>query len=519
MRKSFFIFCVATSAGVASYSAYWFHQADVARTRTVELVTKFNAYESHVDAGVAPLRYESIYTGGFPFAPTVALKRPVFTIPVSALLQRAQTSKNIGHIKQPIEWTEIISADEITIAQRGLNGELSFHLSGPVTDQSYIDHKLRSTTLSTSDELTCNVKAPANFIDRLTASEQTLPLGNIDWATTDGSIGCMAKRLDIRDQTSNAIAYKADETSFSISNAASKNANRSIRFQSHVANSQYFPAGDAIFQQVFKGVASEVDRLKPNYTNFIKPSEFGIGNQDVDVAYDGPVSANAFRVNPLLAKLDINKFDVKNDLLTYNLTAHAETGESHVNSYRLSLHQRTTVSERYDDVSQQAVAKSFRAFVPNLHSLGAIKLDIDVSGDADTSIKSDANEYSVNIANAAINTDPYGLTLSGKYWHDKQQQNTDLTLSIRNFDKLMNDARDYTARAESAVAPKLPVQVTEGTVESARRLIHTITDTSNRPNGTLTIHVQQQPGQPPTVNGKGILEIMSLMQGSSTYPM
>ena len=522
MRRLFLVLGVTAAVAVGAfgvYAGFWFHQADEAQRQIASTIVDLNIRAKSIDKNVTFLRYDSITSNGFPFEMSLTLNKPALELPITSLLRSAGVP-GLKRRNQTADWTEILGTDAITFSNDTASDDTVFQFPHPITDRSYLNHKLANTYVTSSNDLTCRTKALGMIFHDIAAMKQSSASLNAELLNTDSGMSCLAKGIKVSDALSKALLYGEDESSINFSNSPSDDAHRNIHFQLRHVNAQYSPAGGIAAAEMFKKLNLVMGLGKESGLHFINPSEFGKYKQDIDMSYDGPVDKAAFHSNDLRLSFDIKHFDLKSSLMNTTLTMHAATdGNNTDENDHLSVHQRTNVSGRYDNLIAQSTNSNIAAaLVPHLHSLGTLKFDLDASGNITNGLKNKSEYSSLKLNNFSVNTNPYGIDIHGNFWDQGEQQYTDMILTFRNFDKMITDIGAYALRVEAAmpeVYRKKTALLTRSHIANVRQFFHTIADTPNSNSHTMVIHVQKEPDAQFTVNGKGMLEILMLMEGRS----
>ena len=499
------------AAVIALYSGVWFYDASAVRQRIRIVVDHLNAYDRSLDRPLPRVSYKSVDITGFPFALHVRMNKPVIDFPISRM----------GFVRQhrlhTPEWDERLAPEAFMINDQVLlkSDRVTVNFAGPVFEQGYMNRRLLGQSVVEHPDVVCNMEIPHEFLDQFDASNQNTKNYVANTPTTYASIACNAKNFRVENPQSHAVLYQAQATSFSYNSKPASNDDHLFYAALKQVNGEFSRAGGIAYNQFVQRLLQRYFVGKNNpYVVLPNPAEYGKITQNFDMSYEGPTTLAAFQSPFLNLRFDIYHSDVHCKLYDSTLSFHAQTGGfGSEDSDSLILHQRLNASAQYDQMMRKAATTPLlRALIPRYHPLGNIQIDIDAGGNVIDHIKNPSHNSSLTLKKFHVSTNPYSVDMTGKYWHQDDQQYTDFDINVRNLDQVMASTQSY----ETGIIKVLPSTKTQlfaklgqAYLGRVRRLAQAI---ATRNGDVSSFEIHQDPGEELTINGKTFIELLPLLR-------
>lgn len=250
-------------------------------------------------------------------------------------------------------------------------------------------------------------------------------------------------------------------------------------------------------------------------------------NPGTKLAEKTRINASSFKMDNTMYKIDLpfsyalTKTGSKADY-DFNLEGDLEFKET-MRETALPLVKSIVLLNAYKNVKTKADRKKIAKFsddvdanpeilaslVPKLDELGKISFDFDVEANAAQDEAGFENGGKLDVKNANITSDLYGIRSAGEFGIGKMA--ADFVLRINNGDQLIEDAVSYLKELHevSPVKPQLRYEFNDLITKKMQSLFAQISTTEDL-GATWVIHLQDNGKNQLLINGKPMVELMML---------
>ena len=332
MRKLATVLLSATALLGGAYSYCWFHQSDNLKTNIEQTVRHFNDQSRALNNNQDIIRYESLNVSGFPFSMRADFSKLSLTIPLSAVVAQMDAEK----AKIPAQDTvlEMAYQGKVSLESNMMADRFSFIITGEQSIRPTVAGTAYPALVSTSDApLACHLQIanpdnmPWNF-PRVFADAPSF-LAAFRQLECEGS-GMTTRYGDSPDTISSADRLL---TRLELLPEAQNRRKASVKLEldNVMSNAVYDQVANSWLQMIYE--ALRMPQKERGYV--IETAQYGAQTMKIDLAYEGPVELKYLTDPALKATLDVNAFDIKNDLYASQNEAHLQllpAAENQVNT-------------------------------------------------------------------------------------------------------------------------------------------------------------------------------------------